>query len=267
MLKMPVAFQRTTAVAASHIWFAEKPEPGDALKFATYFHCKCTGPVKGFTRDAKFTKLVNLARTDEAIQKDFQKNTQYEVRRAQKEGLTFGTVGDAETFVAFYDGFAATKEQDAIDPQVLGGYWPSLIITQMSNEAGPLVMHAYVADKSIGRANLWRSASHFRCEDGEGAQLRRRLIGRANRLLTFRDMTWLREQGFAIYDFGGYAANTTDPALQRINEFKDSFGGRLVEESDYTAAAIALMRRVKSTLSRTTSPSSVPNEHVGAGAS
>ena len=61
---MPVAFQRTTAVAASHIWFADKPEPRDALKFAMYFHCKFTGPVKRFTRDATFTKLVNLARTD-----------------------------------------------------------------------------------------------------------------------------------------------------------------------------------------------------------
>ena len=31
----------------------------------------------------------------------------------------------------------------------------------------------------------------------------------------------LRDQGFQTYDFGGYAAGTTDPALQHINEFKD----------------------------------------------
>ncbi|NDF01518.1 MAG: hypothetical protein EB034_25115, partial [Verrucomicrobia bacterium] len=75
-------------------------------------------------------------------------------------------------------------------------------------------------------------------------------------LLHFRDMTWLREQGFKTYDFGGYAANTADPALQHINEFKDSFGGELVEESNYASAAISLLRRVKSAFKRT--PTSRP---------
>lgn len=248
MLTIKLSLQRTKAVQAAHIWFAAKPKGADALNLAYYYHCKFTGPVKGFERHAKFTKLVNVDRTDEAIQKDFRKNTQYEVRRAQKEGLAFSVLDNAEVFREFYDGFAATKDMERMDPKILRAYWPHLAVTQMTTAAEVLVMHCYVMDKSSGRATLWHSASQFRGADGADAQQRRNLIGRANRLLHFRDMTWLRDQGFKTYDFGGYAAGTTDPALQHINEFKDSFGGELVEESNYASAAIRLLRRVKSAL-------------------
>jgi hypothetical protein len=250
MLTIKLSLQRTKAVQAAHIWFAPRPKPADALKLAYYYHCKSTRPVQGFERHAKFTKLISVDRPDEAIQKDFRKNTQYEVRRAQKEGLAFSVLDNADVFLEFYDGFAATKAMEKMDPKILRAYWPNLAVTQMTNAAEVLVMHCYVMDKTIGRATLWHSASQFRGADGEDAQQRRNLIGRANRLLHFRDMTWLRDQGFKNYDFGGYAANTTDPALQHINEFKDSFGGELVEESNYASAAITLLRRVKSALKR-----------------
>jgi hypothetical protein len=34
--------------------------------------------------------------------------------------------------------------------------------------------------------------------------------------------------------------------LQAVNEFKDSFGGELVEESNYTSRALGWLRWVKS---------------------
>jgi hypothetical protein len=175
------------------------------------------------------------------------------VRRAQKEGLAFSVLDNPDVFLQFYNGFAATKDMEAMDAKILRAYWPHLAVTQMTNAAEVLVMHCYIMDKGIGRGTLWHSASQFRGADGEDAQQRRNLIGRANRLLHFRDMTWLRDQGFKTYDFGGYAANTTDPALQHINEFKDSFGGELVEESNYASAASTLLRALKS-------PSSGPVE-------
>lgn len=246
MITIPLALQRTKAVQASHIWFAAKPKPGDALKLTYYYHCKFTGPVQGFERHAKFTKLVDVNRPDETIQKDFRKNTQYEVRRAQKEGLAFSLVDNPDVFLQFYNGFATTKDQPPMDSKILRSYWPHMVVTQMTNAAEVLVMHSYVMDKTLGRATLYHSASQFRGSEGEDGQQKRNLIGRANRLLHFRDMTWLRDQGFKTYDFGGYAAGTTDPALQHINDFKDSFGGELVEESNYASAAITLLRRVKS---------------------
>ena len=42
-------------------------------------------------------------------------------------------------------------------------------------------------------------------------------------------MLCFKSRGFECYDLGGYAHATEDPELERINAFKDCFGGELVE--------------------------------------
>ena len=44
---------------------------------------------------------------------------------------------------------------------------------------------------------------------------------------------------------GGYAHETKDDSLAAVNEFKDSFGGELVEESSFTSTGLKQFRRVK----------------------
>ena len=53
-------------------------------------------------------------------------------------------------------------------------------------------------------------------------------IGRANRLHHWLDVLRFRDEGFAIYDFGGWYAGTANDELLRINRFKESFGGEVV---------------------------------------
>ena len=91
-------------------------------------------------------------------------------------------------------------------------------------------MHAYLLDDTLKRVRLLHSASLFRNEKDN--QLKA-ITGRANRLLHFNDMCFFKQHGFQIYDMGGYAHGTSDEALKRINQFKDSFGGILIQESDY----------------------------------
>jgi len=54
---------------------------------------------------------------------------------------------------------------------------------------------------------------------------KRNLIGRANRWLHYQDMRRFKAKGFALYDFGGYAKDSGDVDLQRINQFKEGFRG------------------------------------------
>jgi hypothetical protein len=53
-----------------------------------------------------------------------------------------------------------------------------------------------------------------------------------------------REQGFDLYDLGGYypAKAPLHPELTRINEFKASFGGQLRHEANYLSAALHAYR-------------------------
>jgi hypothetical protein len=72
---------------------------------------------------------------------------------------------------------------------------------------------------------------------GSGQQ---RAISRANRLLYWHDMLIFRDKGFNIFDLGGYYPDwaPADPHMKRINEFKASFGGRLLTEANYLSCAL-----------------------------
>jgi hypothetical protein len=247
MVTVELAFRRTKLVKARHRWFAKEPIGGDRLRFAFYYHCASTEERAGFVRERKFTKLLDLTPMEEEIIGAFSKTSRYEVRRARKEQMEFGTVDEMETFLDFYNQFAAAKSLPEMDPMILGAYWPHMRVTSMGREGEVFVMHAYVVDRDVSRVNLVHSASGFR---GMNDKDLRRLYGRGNRLLHVEDMLWFKREGYRIYDFGGYANQTTDKSLAAVNEFKDSFGGEMVEESNYTTSILSSLRWAKGLFGR-----------------
>jgi hypothetical protein len=74
------------------------------------------------------------------------------------------------------------------------------------------------------RVRLLHSVSLFRSEDRD----RQALIGRANRLLHWKDMCAWRARGVGLYDFGGEYHGEEDAAQVRIAAFKRGFGGEVV---------------------------------------
>ena len=70
-------------------------------------------------------------------------------------------------------------------------------------------------------------------------------MGRANRFLHLEAIKLFKKDGYSLYDLGGYAKNTTDPVMIGINKFKDSFGGRLLEESHYLSLPLVALQGAK----------------------
>ena len=95
--------------------------------------------------------------------------------------------------------------------------------------------HVHVAVNR--RATLLHSASHFRNLDDNEL---RAVVGRANRLLHWKDIIGFKAEGLEVYDFGGWYAGSEDQALLKINQFKEGFGGSRVEQVN---AALALSWR------------------------
>ena len=246
MITVQLPLRRTKRIKAFHRWFYDKPLKRDALMLTYYYHCKYTGKVKGFKREAKYTKLLDLTQTDDEILAGCNKTTRYHIRRAEsKDNLTFGFVEDWEVFRDYYNEFAAQKELGDVDDSILSSYWEYCHVTKVEHEGQPMVMHAYLVDEEASRVNLTYSAAHFRgMEDKE----MRALNGRANRWLHFKDMMYFKEMGIRCFDFGGYAYQTEDPGMQAINTFKDGFGGEMVEESNYSSRGIVMLRRLKSVI-------------------
>src|SRR5262249_37191050 len=134
-----------------------------------------------------------------------------------------------------------------LDERVIRAYWPDMVVTKSVVGGESLSMHSYLVDRDRKRALLLHTASLFRNADDKQ---KRNKIGMANRLLHYRDMLFFKEQGCDIYDFGGYAKDTQDQDLININQFKEGFGGTIIEESHYTSIALALLRKASAIVKR-----------------
>lgn len=210
------------------IWFAGKPKIWQCL-YCYYKQSSYSKMVLGYCQEIFYTKTIDISKPIFTFESAFDQKTTYEIRRATKDGVTTTIDADFTRFVNFYNLFAQTKKMPKLKTS-FSNYKSCTVITKAVYNQQDIVMHAYVVDSGQKKVRLLYSASLFRNE--EDTQLKA-IIGRANRLLHFRDMCFFKERGFEVYDLGGYAANTNNAALQRINQFKDSFGGELIQESDY----------------------------------
>lgn len=225
--------------------FFKRPGFADAFGFVEYSQPYCSGPVFGFIRQRCFTKTIDLSDSPDDILSGFKKNTKYEVRRAGREGVSFDTEGDLDKFIDFYNEFAESKDIPDILPQLdrelIHSMREVLVITMARKRGEALVMHSYLLDRQAKRARLLNTASLFRFRDNR----MRTLTGMANRFLHYEDMLFFKKMGIEIYDMGGYAYDTADEGLKKINEFKDCFGGELVEEFNYISIPLYLYRYLR----------------------
>ncbi len=189
------------------------------------------------------TLTINLNANEEQLLEGLNRDTKYKVRRAatkdQVECIHEPQASDAlcREFHAFYEEFAVAKGLDRLPMEELlararGG---ALRLSRAVHAGTTIVWHVHAV--TADGATLLHSASLFRQLDDNEA---RAIIGRANRLLHWRDMLAFKAEGKSVYDFGGWYAGQDDADLLRINQFKEGFGG---QRADQVNAALALSWR------------------------
>jgi hypothetical protein len=179
------------------------------------------------------------------IENGFRKNTRYDIRKSEKNENQIITVSNPEDFVEYYNDFSRRKYLPLIKKEnFMKIYHASNIkITSIINSNNTLAMHSYILDKKIGRVRLWYSASIFRSYDKKDKK--RLLVAIANKNLHFKDMEYFKNEGYIVYDFGGYAYQSNDPTLLGINNFKDQFGGKLIKEANYSSFLFSIAKQFK----------------------
>jgi len=196
----------------------------------------------GFKRFPKFTKLIDIS--DDLFKDSFSKTTLYEIRRAKLDAIMCDISNDIETYITFYNKFLVEKNLPGLlTIDELKRYGDAFMIRMATLHAHPLfVFHTYLYDSSIKRVRLLHSVSDIHGQSLTTEQ--KALLSKANRLLHYEDMLYLKNIGCNTYDFGGYAYNTSDKSLIGINQFKDNFGGVLVEESNYDPYVFYLIKKL-----------------------
>ena len=241
MLTFKIPSRLGVWMSAKYRWMADKPLTKDAIGFTQYFHCHDTRDHAGFQREVKFTKMIDLRPAEDDIFKGFSKHTRRKIKQGANGGFQFEKDVPETELMDIYLVFARDNNLPELDKRVIEAYWPGVTVTKLSYNCRTLVMHSLMVDEKAKRACMLHDAAMFR----QMPDIRHRnLIGHANRYLHFLDMMYLKERGIESLDLGGYAKDTEDEHLQHINEFKDGFGGELVEMSNYTSHPLLCYRKL-----------------------
>lgn len=218
------------------IFFAEK---FPALKKTDFVSLRqYSGEIPKNWKEKKFVTLItDLTKSEEEIFSQIAKNTKYEIRRAEKEGVKTG-FSSAEEFRIFFNNFAAVKGLKKLSKLNTAAYAPFLTATKAELNSKTLAMHAYLVDKENSRARLLYSATVNRNLQNSDLNC----IGRANRFLHWQDILYFKNIGLKKYDWGGIADNPDNPETKGIDAFKEAFGGIPITENTYESPNMRLIK-------------------------
>ena len=171
-------------------------------------------------------------------------NTRNEIRRAEREGCRFVIDKDASEFISFYNSFCDSKGfHDHVSARRLSKF-KNLLITRVVCGDTVLAMHATQLDPA-GKVALLILSGSQRLD----ANADKKLIGWGNRFLHFKELEWLKNNGYEMYDWSGVCLDPDNPQ-HTIGQFKLSFGGELVDSWTLKSPLYALLEYAQSVIRR-----------------
>ena len=227
-------------------WFVYQYRFSHAFTLAQFSFVKKHDSTPRFcVKDISHTVELSLEPGMESIIAGFRNTVKQEVRKAEQEQVTCSFREDTDRFIEFFNDFAALKKLYPAKKDMIRSMGAHFQTSFAEIDGEMLVAHSYLVDPELGICRLFQSASRRLDE-----RFDRKLIGRANKLLTAKDIQHFKEKGFKLMDFGGYAENTSDKGLQGINDFKLSFGGHKAECINYYTWPYAVLRKLSLLLDR-----------------
>ena len=231
-------YQRTRGLRIKDFWFVEdrKREQEPGADFAQY-HDMPEIPVDAQDMMVSYQRLTlvnDLTETEEDLMARFKKNTKYEIKRSAKEGsyaqfLSGDALLEKKEILARVDKAHAQmfadkgKKSKREYPTMLAAAKAGMLMVSVGYLADgrECAYHVYIIGN--GTARLLHSISVFR---GANSNEDRNAIGRLNRFLHYEDMLHLKQQGYTVYDWGGYSE---EEQLKSISDFKKAFGGEITQ--------------------------------------
>lgn len=205
--------------------FADRVRLSDLFKLVCYFSYQGNVDMVPwyYSRKRGESATSDLRKPLNEIFANMKSNTRNEIRRAEKEGCKFELETDSETFVRFYNAFCDSKNLNDYTSISRLSKYRNLLLTKVMHDGHVLAMHANLLDPDSNTALLILS-----CSQRLDAGVDKRLIGWGNRYLHYKELEFLKDNGYETYDWSGVVTDPRDP-LYSIGQFKLAFGGRVVD--------------------------------------
>ena len=223
----------------SEIWFANTFNIADKLWFTAWMNVKGNEQKWGCVKEKCYTVENDLSLPITTVFSNFSKTVQVETKQAEKLDVNCFFYSDTKAFAAFYNEFATQRNIDLVSEQRLIEMEGNLKLSCAVSHGQVVAVHSYLADKEQSTVRLMHAASARLNE-----KIDKQFAGKVNKLLHYNDMLHFKQNGFIIYDFGGYTENTTDKGLLGINNFKLSFGGIRVVSYNYYSIIYFIIKKL-----------------------
>lgn len=221
-------------------YFSHKFKISNIFSLDAYFDVKNSKhKVRFGIKKVTYSVENSLIQDIDVIFSGFSKTVRTQIRKSEKEGIECHFNQDVKSFVDFYNAFASNKKIAPTSTQRIREMGKNFEVSFAILDGKILAAHSYLIDHEVGIVRLFHSAS-LRFDKEIDTQK----IGRSNKLLHYRDMIFYKDQGYKVYDFGGYTENTNDLSLEGINQFKLSFGGKKVICTNYFSFSYILFKWV-----------------------
>ena len=212
------------------IWFADSPFDVDGASRVIFKDCKKEFDCAGFTRHKMTTLIIDLTQDLDKIWKDMDKSScRYMIKRGEKEGVVVRISKDPKDFKEFnkinnnlrklkgLSGGEGMEEYRKVGILFMAGYKGEILGGQL-----------YIFDKNNFR--LISAASKRLQVDNKKSVI----VGSANRMILWEAIKYAKTIGTQEFDLGGYYMGTKkDEQKEKLNSFKESFGGRIAVRYDY----------------------------------
>ena len=178
----------------------------------------------------KNTGFTDITRDEEELLKSFKSKWRYNIRLAERRGVTVRS-GDVAELPGFYRLYKETSARDGFLIRPFAYYnslWRTFL--KMQREAGTrtggALLLAEHPDESEPIAGLFLLRYGHQALYFNGASSARRRRDMPNYLLQWRALQWARAQGCTVYDWWGAPTNPDEPGdpLQGVWRFKEGFG-------------------------------------------
>lgn len=220
-------------------WFIYKFRLKDIFTLNVHFHVKNSRHSIFGIKEISYTLEIDLEKSVEDITANFSKQIRQQSKIAEKEETVCYFHTNIDEFVDFFNDFASKKDTWTTSKKRMIELGGNVKMSFAVNNGQMLAAHSYLIDSELGIVRHLHSATKRLDESYD-----RNLIGRANKYLTVTDIFYFKQQGFKIFDFGGFAKDTKDESLKGINNYKLLFGGKLVPCFNYFSVNYWLLKNL-----------------------